>query len=112
MKPFASGFQYLDWDRANCGTCERMRGADTHGGDWDEVSDRCDLYTALVEACLGSGEITDEQATRIGAKRGDCRYMWRCAEWSPRKTPEQLWEEQQVEGQGRLWAPSGVAEEK
>lgn len=81
VRPFSSGSQYENWSDANCGGCTKS--------DYpDELREPpCPLELALLEACFGDGEVSDDVASRMGATENRGRYCWRCKEREPKEVP-------------------------
>lgn len=74
IRPFSNGTQYMDWLASNCERCKKAT--------WDLVENfKCDLQEALDMACIGTGEITNEQSKRIGINENTKNsYVWPCSE--------------------------------
>lgn len=84
IRPFSTGSQYEAWSEANCGACARS----DHPEPLREPP--CPLELALLEACFGDGEVSDDVAERTGTldarppRREGFLYCWRCKEFVPR----------------------------
>lgn len=75
VRPFSSGTQYLDWERANCGRCKKAASLeDFHAGKF-----QCDIEKELAYGTVGDGTISDEIAARLKIDKE--AYIWPCGEW-------------------------------
>ena len=68
MRPFYCGTQYYDWLSANCKRCKKANFI-------------CEIQEALNMACIGSGEISEPMAKRVGiTEENKSLYQWPCGE--------------------------------
>lgn len=73
--PFSNGSQYADWQSCNCERCQKSVTVTDPGGDqWPT----CEIESALLEADIFDGRISDEIAQRMGYDQE--RYVWPCGE--------------------------------
>lgn len=75
MRPFSCGSEFQDWQTPNCERCAKSR-MDMSG---------CQIELAMMNACFGDGEITDEIAERAGTNQslgnGAIVLGWPCKEF-------------------------------
>jgi hypothetical protein len=74
-RPFSSGFQSGDWEASNCERCTKYS---------DEPETMCPIMYAIAYAYLGTGEVDEDTARRMGYLKNDGstdgRYAWPCTE--------------------------------
>ncbi len=82
-RPFSNGTQFQDWNYANCERCVKSDAATKDG------QSKCEIFNALWNTYLGSGDISEDIAKRMGYLEEDGeetgRYCWPCneVEWTP-----------------------------
>ena len=80
-RPFATGWQWAEWDKRNCGSCRL-------GFDMKRGKFRCAHQFALTSATISNGEIEESTAKAIGYLDNfapgwtdpGC-YIWECPGW-------------------------------
>lgn len=79
-RPFSNGCQAGDWEASNCERCTKYS---------DEPETMCPIMYAITLAYIGTGEVSEDMARRIGYLKADGstdgRYAWPCTEveWTP-----------------------------
>jgi hypothetical protein len=73
IQPFYCGSQYMDWLTANCERCKK----------YDLEQSSCEIDSALFEACIDDGTVSEEIAVRMGFLvdgKQNGNYNWMCPE--------------------------------
>lgn len=74
-KPFATGFQYNDWNAKNCDSCKKGFNEKPIQGF------RCDWERQLCVAFLHDGLVSEETARAIGYLDSEDCTIWECPGW-------------------------------
>jgi hypothetical protein len=61
--PFANAIEYISWNNRNCCHCKKYK------------TEECEIDTALMEASMLDGQVSDEVFERMGGESGKCKEM-------------------------------------